>query len=319
MASFQQGFSKFVEHCDGISVYFVDNSNEVYDSDIDSTALANFRTSFCEQLRSNYTENDNFSLLGLSNYDERKGALFQYDFSKAEMPFDFKLTEQVLSFKATDEVPVYQAKHDKLNNIRASIVLLTSSSLNKSIAFFQYIYPVALLGSDKGMLNITTHDTRLIELEQDVLKLNANFVFMQISDKYFVENVNALETRLHFKEVIHKRAQAYAKNIEDLGLVEDMTKFNDRIAKETSFARKLVKVYKNSVVIKESVPNKDIVQFAMSKSYYSESMKATDAGDSFQLDSIVRCKRFVELLDDDFLKSELTNRNYIARAKDLVK
>ncbi|CAH8242324.1 hypothetical protein VAE122_3830001 [Vibrio aestuarianus] len=191
--------------------------------------------------------------------------------------------------------------------------------MNKSIAFFQYIYPVALLGSDKGMLNITTHDTRLIELEQDVLKLNANFVFMQISDKYFVENVNALETRLHFKEVIHKRAQAYAKNIEDLGLVEDMTKFNDRIAKETSFARKLVKVYKNSVVIKESVPNKDIVQFAMSKSYYSESMKATDAGDSFQLDSIVRCKRFVELLDDDFLKSELTNRNYIARAKDLVK
>ncbi|MVE79124.1 DUF4868 domain-containing protein, partial [Vibrio cholerae] len=71
--------------------------------------------------------------------------------------------------------------------------------LNKSIAFYQYIFPVSLLGSDKGILNVTTHNTRLIELEQDVLKLNANFVFFQIDSKYFIENVNTLETRLHFK------------------------------------------------------------------------------------------------------------------------
>ncbi|TQP92320.1 DUF4868 domain-containing protein [Vibrio cholerae] len=101
-------------------------------------------------------------------------------------------------------------------------------------------------------------------------------------------------------------------------MVEDMTKFNDRISKETGFARKLVKVYKNSAVIKGNIPNKDIVSFAMSKPYYSDSLRASDTGDSFKLDSIVKCKRFVELLDDDFLKSELTNRHYIARAKDLV-
>ncbi|HFG2217203.1 TPA: anti-phage protein KwaB, partial [Vibrio cholerae] len=314
----QRGFAKFVDTCDGVSVYFVDDSNEVYDSDISSTTLSKFRDSFCAQLRTNYTENDNFSLLALSNYDERNSALFQYDFSPSEMPFEFKLTKKVLDLKATQPLPTYQAKHNKLSNIRASIVLLTSSVLNKSIAFYQYIFPVSLLGSDKGILNVTTHNTRLIELEQDVLKLNANFVFFQIDSKYFIENVNTLETRLHFKEVIHKRAENYAKKIEELGLVEDMTKFNDRISKETGFARKLVKVYKNSAVIKGNIPNKDIVSFAMSKPYYSDSLRASDTGDSFKLDSIVKCKRFVELLDDDFLKSELTNRHYIARAKDLV-
>ncbi len=318
MSKATDSFIKFFDGCDGINVYFVDHANNVYDSDIDAKVLSKFRADFCKDFQNKYCNHEKFSIIPLSNYDERSNALFRFDFDDAEKPFEFSLTEQALKFKATQKVPVYKVTNGQLGNITASIVLLKNSDMNKSMAFYQYIFPVSLLGPDKGLLNITTRKSRLIELEEDVLRLNANFVFVQIGKHYFVENVGTLETRLNFKNVIHSRAQNFAAELAKLDLVEDMTKFNDRITKETAFARKVVKVYKNSAVIKENVTNDDIVKFAQSKPYYSD-LKAAENNTSFKLDSVQRCKRFLELLDDDFLKSELTNRDYIARTKDLIK
>lgn len=319
MTALVKGFEKFIDSCDGINVYFINNANDVFDSDIASPVLAKFRKSFCDEFRRKYTNHDKFSIIPLSNYDERKNTLYRFDFDSKEMPFEFKLTQQVLDIKATDKVPIYQAKNDKLSNITGVIILLKSAPLNKSMAFYQHIFPVSLLGPDKGLLNLTSHKTRLVELAQDVIKLNANFVFLQIKNAYFIEHVGTLETRLHFKEVIHSRAKIYSKKIEATGLIDNMTKFNARIDKETSFARKVVKVYKNSVVIKEKIPNADIVAFTEKKDYYKAlSAAATPAKDAFKLESIVSCKRFLDLLDDDFLKSELTKKDYISRVKDLA-
>ncbi|MEZ9176996.1 DUF4868 domain-containing protein [Vibrio cyclitrophicus] len=319
MTVLTKGFEKFIDSCDGINVYFVDKSNNVFDSDIASPVLAKFRKEFCDEFRRKYTNHDKFGVVPLSNYDERKNTLYHFDFAPKDMPFEFKLTQQVLDIKATDNVPVYQAKNDKLSNISGVVILLKSAPLNKSMAFYQHIFPVSLLGPDKGLLNLTAHKTRLVELAQDVIKLNANFVFLQVKNAYFIEHVGTLETRLHFKEVIHSRAKIYSKKIEQTGLVSNMTKFNARIDKETSFARKVVKVYKNSVVIKDKIPNADIVAFTEKKDYYKAlSAAATPTKDSFKLESIVSCKRFLDLLDDDFLKSELTQKDYISRVKDLA-
>ncbi|OEE39968.1 anti-phage protein KwaB [Vibrio anguillarum] len=319
MTTLTKDFEKFIDNCDGINVYFVDNANKVFDSDIASPVLAKFRKEFCDEFRRKYTNNAKFSVIPLSNYDERKNTLYRFDFNKKEMPFEFKLTQQVLDIKPTDKTPIYQAKNDKLSNISGVIILLKYASLNQSVAFYQHVFPVSLLGPDKGLLNLTTHKTRLVELAQDVIKLNANFVFLQIKNAYFVEHVGTLETRLHFKEVIHSRAKIYSKKIEETGLIDNMSKFNDRIDKETAFARKVVKVYKNSIVIKEKISNTDIVAFTEKKDYYKAlSAAATPTKDSFKLESIVSCKRFLDLLDDDFLKSELTQKDYISRVKDLA-
>ena len=318
MTDFKIWLEDFIDKCDGISVYFINDANEIYNSDIDSKVLDRYRTGLCNELCLKYTKNDKFSSPNLSNYDERKNALYKYDFPASDMPLEFKLTQTVLDFKATKIIPIYQTKNKKLSNVKSVIIQLKSSSLVQSIALYQHVAPVSLLGSDKGLLNITTHKTRLVELESDVLKLNAKFVFLQHNDFYYIENVHTLETRLHFKDAIHKRAQSYSEEIKNLGLIEDMKKFNERIEKDTSFARKVVKAFKNSIVIKEKISNEDIIIFSQSKKYYSDFLKPTDDGLSFKLESVAKCNKFLELLDDDFLKSELTHRNYLARSKDLL-
>ncbi|EKO3474970.1 DUF4868 domain-containing protein [Vibrio fluvialis] len=318
MNKFKTWLEDFVNGCDGISVYFVDETKNVHDSDIDSKVLAKFRTSFCNDLRKKYTESDDFEVDKLSTFEERPHSLYAYDFSVKEMPAEFKLTKQIIEKKPTTIIPKYQVKANKLTGICGAIVLLTKG-ISESIAFYQHIFPVSLLGPDKGVLNLTTHATRLIELKNDVLKLNTKFVFMQCKYGYLVENVGVLETNLHFKKAINTRAKKYAGEILNMGLVEDTTVILDRIEKEPTYAKKLISAYKNSMVISQKIPSTDMIAFAQKKEYYSKYLKPNKNGKSFVIDGVTKSKRFLELLNDNFLISELTNTEYLARSKKAFK
>ncbi|EGQ9234612.1 TPA: anti-phage protein KwaB [Vibrio parahaemolyticus] len=307
-------FTDFVDSADSISVYFVDDANEIYDSDIDGKVLEKFRENFCKDLRKKYTESDEFEVENLSAFEERKNTLYFYDFSPREMPFEFSLTQKALKIKANDNVPKYKTKEQKLSNIKGAVIILTQGT-QKSVAFYQHVFPVSLLGPDKGVLNITTHDTRLVELEQDVLKLNTKFVFLEVKGKYFVENVGVLESNLHFKKAINSRAKKYANEIASMNLVDDVTLIRDRIDKEPSYAKKLITAYKNSVVLKLGISNQEMIAYAQSQDYYKDHLKPNATGDSFVIDKVTQSKRFIELLNDNFLKSELTEEHYLARSK----
>lgn len=318
-AKFIKWFTDLVDNADGISIYFVDDVNDIYDSDIDTKVLEKFRVNFCKDLRTKYTECEDFEVDKLSTFEERKNTLYQYDFSVPEMPSEFKLTESALAFKANQNITKYKIRNQKLSNIKAAIVIL-SQGTKKSVAFYQHVFPVSLLGPDKGVLNITTHNTRLVELEQDILKLNTKFVFMQAAkNSYFVENVGVLETNLHFKKAINSRAKKYAHEIAAMKLVDDPTMILDRINKEPSYAKKLVTAYKNSVVLQLKIPNKDMIAYAQSQDYYKDHLKPNPSGDSFIINKVTQSKRFIELLNDNFLKSELTDEHYLARSKKHVK
>lgn len=163
---------------------------------------------------------------------------------------------------------------------------------------------------------LTVHDSRVVKLEHDVLRLGERFVVSLIDDIYLIANVKALEKELAFDKVIHARAIQYCTALSDSNLVENLDKFSLRIKNETAFARKFVKIYKNSAVIEQKLLSEDVIKFAMSKDFYKKGLKLSEDESQFDLNSITRCNNFLTLLDDDFLKSELTQQNYIAKAKD---
>ncbi len=142
---------------------------------------------------------------------------------------------------------------------------------------------------------------------------------MQCTHGYLVENVGVLETNLHFKKAINTRAKKYAGEILNMGLVEDTTVILDHIEKEPTYAKKLISAYKNSIVISQKIPSTDIISFAQKKEYYSKYLKPSKNGKSFVIDGVTQSKRFLELLNDNFLKSELTNTEYLARSKKAFK
>ncbi|MEE1979010.1 Kiwa anti-phage protein KwaB-like domain-containing protein [Shewanella xiamenensis] len=121
------------------------------------------------------------------------------------------------------------------------------------------------------------------------------------------------------KKIIHARAEHYLEDIVSMKFSDDFKIFAEKIDEDTSFARKVVKVCKHSAVLEKEISTIDLIDFVKNNDYYKESLRFNEDETLFKLNSISRCKKFLELLDDDFLTSKLTNEDYIARSKDRVK
>lgn len=304
---------EITDTCTGIKVFLVNNGGEIFDSDIDNGVLDKFRKDFVDTLKTKYIDNDSFTSPYLSNSDSRKHALYQFDFEDNDKPLEFEFLKSVNQLKANKKLDPYITKNG-FNDLKAIIVRLKNSS-GKVISFYQHLHNLSLVTPEKGMF-LTTHKTRVVKLEHDVLRLGFNFVFSYIDDIYLIENISAFEKELGFDKVIHAKATRLSEDLIDQNLVEDMDKFIERMNSETSFARKFVKVFTHSAVIEQDLKNEEIIKFAMSKQFYLDKLKLTDDGKQFKLTSDSRCSAFLTLLDDEFLKSELTGQDYIAKAKD---
>lgn len=312
----KSSFSDLIDAACGIGVYFVDKELNLTASDIKNEELDSSLKEFKKSIKIKYTKNESFTTPYLSNYDERKHALYLFDFD--EKPNDFALVDKVLNLKPTDKPPIYEAKDNKLSNILAVIIVIKDNQGNKA-AFYQRVFSVTLLQNERGMLNLTTHKTRVVKLNFDVLRISSNFVFAKINEDYLIENVTALENQLDFKKIIHARAEHYLEDIVNMKFSDDFKIFAEKIDEDTSFARKVVKVCKHSAVLEKQISTIDLIDFVKKNNYYKESLRFNEDETLFNLNSISKCKKFLELLDDDFLTSKLTNEDYIARSKDRVK
>ncbi|MBB1488717.1 anti-phage protein KwaB [Oceanospirillum sediminis] len=311
----KEKLKQLVDRSTGIRVYFVDEEGEIKDSALSSAELTDCKREFCASLEQKYIDNESFTAPLLSEHDDRKHALYQFDFD--DQPAGFSVLDDAIELARSGDADTFQVIDNQLSTIKA-VILILENEYGVSAGFYQHVYSVSLLNADRGMLNLTAHETRIIKLDQDVLKISPNFVFMKLGDDYLIENVKALESQLNFKKAIHEKAWRCTEQLHEMDLIDDLEKFAGKIAEETGFARKFVKVFSESAVIESGVTNEQLIEYAKNKDYYSEALAYNEAGDRFKLDTAKKCRAFLELLDDDLLTSNLTGRDYIARNKDRI-
>lgn len=311
----KNALKQLVDRSTGIRVFFVDEEGDIRDSGLNPSGLSDCLKVFCAALEQKYIENESFTAPLLSDHDERKHALYQFDFD--DHPSEFAVLDDAILQAKSDDIETFDAQITPLSSI-TTVILVLENDYGVQAAFYQHVYSVSLLNSDSGMLNITADETRIIKLEQDVLRISPNFVFMKLGEHYLIENVKALESKLNFKKVIHEKAYRCTEQLHEMDLVDDLETFAGKVAEETGFARKFVKVFNESAVIEAGVSNEQLIEYAKSKDYYTGALAYNESGDRFKLDNSKKCRAFLELLDDDLLTSSLTGRDYIARNKDRI-
>lgn len=291
---FKNKVSAIVDDCVGIKMFFVDDEANIRDSDVDNAALVRLKKSMVSKLKTGIVENESLSMPLLSDADERKNALYKFDFD--DKPLEFDLLEQALQLRvnAPDK---YQVGDGNFDDISAIIVVLTGRN-NETITLYKHQYTVSVLKAEQGALNLFKSNNRLSELESNILKIDPNFVFLKLDNDYYVENVKTLESYLGFHDVIKDTAAKCVAKLTDM-----------------AFSRKLAKVARNSPVM-GAVANNDIIAFAQKHKYLSKLLKLNDAGDKFVLKTKISQNHFIKLMSDDYLESELTNIQYDSLAKD---
>lgn len=272
------------------------------------TLLKGFKDSFLQKMLG-YEEED--EILALSSADERKNAIFYYDLD--ELPEEMQELLNVMDQKQDYET--FQFAKDSLNDIVAFLVVLGNAK--EKLALYRQQYPISLLRRDKCMLTPIPHANRLVKVMEDILRVDFNFQFFAYQNAVYVNDVDRIEKICGFNEIIKKEASKSIEAIEDAGLIEDIEVLRDELD-NTSFARKLTRIYRDSKVLKR-VDRREIIDFTKRHNYFVKNpLKLNAAGNRFILDTKRSKNTFMKLLNDDLLTSALTNVEYESLAKNSV-
>ena len=157
---------------------------------------------------------------------------------------------------------------------------------------------------------------RFEKFDSDVLKLNANFEFLFVDNQYYINDLKLLERNFQFHVAIKNKAIEGIAALDGFALIEDLTPLTNRLD-ELAFSKRLMKATTNSLVLGH-VTNEQIINFAMNHPKLIGKFKTNTDGTKFDLKTKASHKMFFKLMDDSYLRSELTQNDYDSLAKDTL-
>ena len=299
----------------GIQLYFLVEKSQKIElrladiDDEDKESLPMLKNMFLEQLGKEIIDNEELTVMQLSAADNRDKAIYQYDIS--EKPEEFILMQETFQNKVYNN---FNFSEESLSDIKGYIILIGDSK-NK-VALYKQHYGIFIYKQEHLMLHKKDNE-RLVRVTDDILKVDSSFQYLAIEDDIYIKDLDKLEKFFGVHNVIKKEANKSIEEIRKIGLVEDVQVLKDNV-ENISFARKLIKIAENSPVI-GVIPNEVIIEFSQTHPALKNKLKYSSDNMKIRLDTKASQELFVQLLSDSFLRSDLTNKYYASKAKDIVK
>ncbi|WP_155397917.1 anti-phage protein KwaB [Methanosarcina mazei] len=293
-----------------IVVYFKLKNGEVRLADINNNVLPRILTLYKNKISEEIINKENLELLKLSEMDERKNVIYKYDFDKDREPF--------LSMKQVvedEEIKTFSISNDTLENIDGIIAKISNS--NHGIFLYTKFYPVNLIKPGKS-INLFPSDHRLEMFDGKLIQITGKFDILRYNNEYYIKKHEILEKFYQFNDVITERAKSYFEEIIKIKIIENEAKLFSYLENNPSRARKFIKVMASSLVIKKKIPKEQLISFVSNNPKLKDNIETSEDKTKFKLKTNNHCNFFIKLLDDDFLKSELTQEEYEALAKNNV-
>lgn len=266
---------------------------------------------FRDYLDNTIIKNEALSLCKLSSSDERRNAIYSYDYDvypkELSCIHDFDINQEILCDN-------FSFSEEKLSDLCGYLIYL--GSMKEGIVLYKKHYPIALIKRDAFVLY--KKKKRFVKFDgDDMLRINGTVQVLKIDKDIFVLDINNFERNFGFENLILKRAAETVDEIDQKGILEDVQALKDSID-DITFARKLSKVREKSPVISLNISNTDIINFTKINPGLKGQFKYSEDGKKIRLDTKASKNAFIKLLNDDYLRSELTNQDYDSIAKDRI-
>ena len=261
-----------------------------------------------------FISSDDLSVCNLSAADDRRKALFYYDYE--EYPDELKLLKDFDIGKTVKSTPKFNFTLDDLSKVRGYIVYL--GTMESGLVLYKQHYPISLIKRGSFLLGAIKSRERFEQIPgEDMIRLNSDVQLLKLKDELYVIDLKVLEKNLGFTKLIQKESDEMISKIESLGIIEDVQVLRDS-AENISFARKLARVKASSPILKLSIPKEEVIEFSKTSPGLKGKFKYTDDEKTIRLDTNASKDAFIKLLNDAYLYSKLTKQNYEARSKDSI-
>lgn len=315
MDNVQAKIKEIISNNPTLNLYFVLKNEDGFDvkkADVENEKAApELCKMFIAQLEHKVVENEELSIIDLSNADERNGALYRYDYE--DYPNELK-TIKDFEVNLNDNTNLFSFRNDDISQLFAFIIYI--GDMNNGVTLFKKHYPVTVI--KRGTFLLYKRGERFEKFDEtDMFRINGDFNILKLNDELYIKDLTVLEKNCGFEKLIISRSEKTLETISEKRLVSNIEDLIEA-ASDISYAKKLSKVYNNSPVINKDIPNDKIIDFCKENPGLRNAFKYTDDGQQFVLDTKLSRNKFIKLLNDDYLISELTNSYYDSIAKDNI-
>ncbi len=262
---------------------------------------------------SRFEDDDQMLVLNLSDRDERGNVVYRYDIPD-EQPSYFEVMKEPIGPQIVDYVgeKMFNFDRDSFSDIDYFVVRLGTEDNN--IVIYRNNFNVNLMKQGRGRFYLNKSGSQIAKVENDILRMDSQIDCMLIDDDFYIINLKNLDTSKEFSAIIRRRADAALDQIADLPYIDDVEVLRQRLD-DLSFARRLMRAMDNSPVT--ALPQNDVLDFVRGHQKLGNLIRIN--GDKFDLSTKRSQSAFISLLNDDFLYSKLTRRDYESSAKGPVR
>lgn len=185
--------------------------------------------------------------------------------------------------------------------------LLFKVNINENyIWIYQHIYQMHLVNRSKSLYAILAKGEVYKTLEQDVLKIDSRIDLIIIDNSIFTMNLNLMQNEFGFEKFVRSEAKKTIDIIDKLGIVSGVEKFISFEGKtKLTNAKKLLKAQKSPVL---QMSKEDLIASLQKHHWYKD--RFTISGEQIIIKSEKNAAEFIKMLNDDIVRSELTNKEY---------
>jgi len=258
-----------------------------------------------------YIIDANYTIVDYSTADERKNRYYRYDIN--DIPASMKVISDVIGNAHVND---YDLTDDGINELDSLIIVLSDGD-GRRFSIFKHLSSVEKIAkSEKAVLGIVG-DRTLKGVDQSLLRIGPSFQMIYTSGEYILTNENFAESNFKLHDVLKRQAAKLAKKLEDKKIVADMKKIKE-YSKDAAFCRKLVKVLKDSKILESDFDKSKIFNFLDREPEVASKVNIIEKDDDkfIEVKNKPAAKTLLEILNDEYVKSEISDLKYLAPDKD---
>lgn len=292
----------------GITVHLIkkndDETETILIADISVELATELKEIFRATINNKFFDNQELVLREISSSIETVNSIFYYDLE--EFP------EKLASANNFDPFAVYQDfsfNNDDIESIKA--ILITVGNVQNYFTIYKHVYPVTIVRQDR-MLGFLPIGDRFEKLNSNILQINNSIDFLFANDNLFVNNIKTLSSAYGYNEIIKNQARQNITLIQDLDLIAniaELTAFVDNI----KYAKRVLRINANSPVLQ--LAKLRIIEFITNHPKLSKRIRMNATNDRILLDTDISKIITIGILNDDYLKSNLTDLDYESENK----
>ncbi len=282
----------------------------IFNANISGELAEEIKQTFINSIREKILDNEELDFRNISSAYETSNSVFFYDIEE----FPEKLNV-LRNFNPFENYPSFSFSSDNnMSSIQAMII--TFGNEDNYFSIYKHIYPITIL-KENTMMRFIRIGNEFEKLNSDILQINTSIDFLFINNESLIVNNLATLTKAYgYNEIIKNQARQKIELIESLDLIDNIHELAEFV-NNTRYAKKFLKINSESPVFK--LEKSDMIKFIRDHPKLSRQIRFNETEDKIKLDTKTSKEKVIGVLNDDILKSNLTNVDYESESKSTMR